>query len=128
MSTGTAHAVTAVGPVVDLVKCGIIKSPEIELSEALITASKLNETRYTRGIVHFKPNIEMPYYHIGGEPFWRFRPFFPAKRPAFMLYLPCAILQVDNDRPHLAIVKHICNLNSQESMVYSCIMTIMPIF
>ena len=67
--------------VIDLVECGIIKSPEIELSEALITAFKLNETRYTRGIVHFKPNIGMPYYHMNGEPFWRLVPFNTGKAP-----------------------------------------------
>ncbi len=68
--------------VIDLVECGIIKSPQIELSEALITAFKLNENRYTRGIVHFKPNIGMPYYHMSGEPFWRLVPKVSANAPS----------------------------------------------
>ena len=67
--------------VIDLVECGIIKSPEIELGEPLITAFKLNETRYTHGIVHFKPNVGMPFYHMSGEPFWRLVPISPGKTP-----------------------------------------------
>lgn len=67
--------------VIDLVECGIIKSPEVELGEALITAFKLNENRFTRNIIHFKPNIGMPYYHMSGEPFWRLVPFNPDKAP-----------------------------------------------
>lgn len=67
--------------VIDLVECGIIKSQQIELSEALITAFKLNETRFTRDIVHFKPNIGMPYYHLTAEPFWRLVPINPGKVP-----------------------------------------------
>ena len=67
--------------VIDLVECGIIKSQQIELSEALITAFKLNETRFTRDIVHFKPNIGMPYYHMDYEPFWRLVPKVPGKKP-----------------------------------------------
>ena len=43
--------------VIDLVECGIICSPQIELSEALLTAFKLNDMRYMRHIAHFKPNI-----------------------------------------------------------------------
>ena len=68
--------------VIDLVDCGIIKSPQIELTEALITAFKLNETRYTRNIVHFKPNIGMPYYHMSGEPFWRLVAKKPSSTPS----------------------------------------------
>lgn len=67
--------------VIDLVECGIIKSPQIEMGEALITAFKLNETRFTRGIVYFKPNIGMPYYHLTAEPFWRLVPINPGKAP-----------------------------------------------
>lgn len=67
--------------VIDLVECGIIKSPKIELSEALITAFKLNETRFTRNIVHFKPNIGMPYYHMTAEPFWWLVPKVPGNKP-----------------------------------------------
>ena len=68
--------------VIDLVECGIIRSPQIELSEALITAFKLNETRFTRGIVHFKPNIGMPFYHMTAEPFWRLVPKVPGNAPS----------------------------------------------
>ena len=68
--------------VIDMVECGIIKSPQIELSEALITAFKLNETRYTRGIAHFKPNIGMPYYHMNAEPFWKLVPRVPGNAPS----------------------------------------------
>lgn len=60
--------------VIDLVDCGIIRSPQIELSDALITAFKINETRFTRGIIHFKPNIWMPFFHMTTEPFWRLVP------------------------------------------------------
>ena len=67
--------------VMDLVECGVIKSPQIELSEALVTAFKLNDLRYTRGIIHFKPNVGMPYYHLGGEPFWRLVPKVPGNAP-----------------------------------------------
>lgn len=76
--------------VIDLVECGIIRSPQIELSEALLTAFKLNDMRYTRHIAHFKPNIGMPYYHMSGEPFWRLVPKVPATRPAVMPSPPCA--------------------------------------
>lgn len=68
--------------VIDLVECGIIKLPEIELGEPLITAFKLNETRYTRGIAHFKPNIGMPYYHLTAEPFWRLVPKVSGNAPS----------------------------------------------
>lgn len=68
--------------VIDLVECGIIRSPQIELSESLITAFKLNETHFTRGIVHFKPNIGMPYYHMTAEPFWRLVPRVPGNAPS----------------------------------------------
>lgn len=87
--------------VIDLVECGIIKSPEIELGEALITAFKLNETRFTRGIVHFKPNIGMPFYHMSGEPFWRLVPFNSGKAPntyaisTLRTFYKCAV--IDNE-------------------------------
>ena len=68
--------------IIDLVGGGIIKSPQIELTEALITAFKLNETRYTRNIAHFKPNIGMPYFHMSGEPFWRLVPKVPGNSPS----------------------------------------------
>ena len=68
--------------VIDLVECGIIKSPQIELGEPLITAFKLNDMRYTRHIAHFKPNIGMPYYHMSGEPFWKLVPKVPDNAPS----------------------------------------------
>ena len=68
--------------VIDLVECGIIRSPQIELSKALLTAFKLNDLRYTRHIAHFKPNIGMPYYHMSGEPFWRLVPKVPGNSPS----------------------------------------------
>lgn len=67
--------------IMDLVECEVIKSPQIELSEALITAFKLNNLRYTRGIIHFKPNIGMPFYHMSGEPFWKLVPKTPGTSP-----------------------------------------------
>lgn len=67
--------------VIDLVECGIIKSPQIELTEALSTAFKINETRFTRRLVHFKPNIGMPFYHMRAEPFWRLVPKTPGTAP-----------------------------------------------
>ena len=68
--------------IMDLVETGIIKAPHIELSEALVTAFKLNELRYARNIKHFKPNIGMPYYHMGNEPFWRLVPKDPNNTPS----------------------------------------------
>lgn len=67
--------------VIDLVDCGIITSPQIELSEALITAFKLNDLRYTRNIIHFKPNIGMPFFYMNTEPFWRLVPKVPGNEP-----------------------------------------------
>lgn len=60
--------------IIDLVDCGIIKSHKIELSEALITAFELNKMRYTRNILHFKPNIGMPFFYMNTEPFWKLVP------------------------------------------------------
>ena len=76
--------------VIDLVECGFIRSTQIELSEALLTAFKLNDMRYTRHIAHFKPNIGMPYYHMTVNRSGGSCPKCRATRPAVMPSPPCA--------------------------------------
>jgi len=60
--------------VIDLIEKGIINSPIIELSDALVDAFERNANIYVSGIEHFKPNIGMPFFYMRSEPFWKLIP------------------------------------------------------
>ncbi len=60
--------------VIDLIEKGIINSPIIELSDALVEAFKRNAIIYASEIEHFKPNIGMPFFYMRSEPFWELIP------------------------------------------------------
>jgi putative restriction endonuclease len=60
--------------VIDLVERGVIRSNRIELSDALVTAFKLNTAKYIGHSKLFSPNIGQPFYHLQHEPFWRLVP------------------------------------------------------
>lgn len=57
--------------IIDLVESGIINSPIMELSNALVEAFKRNAKIYVSEIEHFKPNIGMPFLYMRSEPFWQ---------------------------------------------------------
>ena len=60
--------------VIDLIEKGIIYSPIIELSDALVDAFERNANIYVSGIEHFKPNLGMPFFYMRSEPFWELIP------------------------------------------------------
>ena len=60
--------------VIDLIEKGIINSPIIGLSDALVEAFKRNAIIYASEIEHFKPNIGMPFFYMRSEPFWELIP------------------------------------------------------
>ena len=60
--------------VIDLIETGIINSPVIELSDALVESFKCNAKIYASGIEHFKPNIGMPFFYMRSELFWELIP------------------------------------------------------
>lgn len=60
--------------VIDLIEKGIIYSPIIELSDALVDAFERNANIYVSGIEHFKPNIGMPFFYMRSEHFWELIP------------------------------------------------------
>lgn len=60
--------------VIDLIEKGIINSPIIELSDALVDAFERNANIYVSGIEHFKPNLGMPFFYMRSESFWKLIP------------------------------------------------------
>ena len=56
--------------VIDLIEKGIIYSPIIELSDALVDAFERNSNIYVSGIEHFKHSLGMPFFYMRSEPFW----------------------------------------------------------
>lgn len=60
--------------VIDLIEKGIINSPIIELSDALVDAFERNANIYVSGIEHFKPNLGMPFFYMRSESFWKLVP------------------------------------------------------
>ena len=67
--------------IMDLVECEMIMLPQIELKEALIAAFKWNWVRLVQKEIRFKPVIGTPFYHMGGEPFWKLVPKDPSYAP-----------------------------------------------
>lgn len=60
--------------VIDLIEAGIITSCQIDLSDELVKAFERNAKLYADNIVHFRPNIGMPFFHMKSEQFWRLIP------------------------------------------------------
>jgi len=60
--------------IIDLVESGIITSPIIKLSDALVEAFKRNARLFASNVEHFKPNIGMPFFYMRSEPFWQLIP------------------------------------------------------
>lgn len=60
--------------IIDMIERGIITSPRIELSEALVSSFAEQANRYVGNSLVFKPDIGKPFYHMDYEPFWRLVP------------------------------------------------------
>lgn len=59
--------------VIDLIEKGIICSPQIPLSDELITTFHDNWKRYLGALQLFRPDIGKPFFHMQHEPFWCLR-------------------------------------------------------
>ena len=60
--------------VMELVEAGKIDSPQIMLSDELVSTFNRNAQIYVPDVKHYHPNIGMPFYHMHSEPFWQLVP------------------------------------------------------
>lgn len=67
--------------VMDLVEQGVITSPIIKLSDALVESFGRQSRQYVGTTRLFKPNIGQPFFHMRSEPFWKLVPSLPIERP-----------------------------------------------
>lgn len=56
--------------VIDLYEYGVLKTNEIELSNALECSFLVNWSRYAQPSEFYRPTIATPFWHLGNEPFW----------------------------------------------------------
>lgn len=60
--------------IIDQIESGEIDSCRIYLTDSLAETFKNNTRKYFGKSMWFKPNIFMPYHHMGRESFWRLVP------------------------------------------------------
>ena len=68
--------------VIELVEAGKIDSPQIMLSDELVSTFNRNVQIYVPDVKHYHTNIGMPFYHMHSEPFWRLLPREEGVRPS----------------------------------------------
>lgn len=57
--------------IIDLVECGAIRYPQIELTDELVERFNYTWKRYLGNSSIFSPDITKPYFHMQHEPFWK---------------------------------------------------------
>ena len=106
------HKATLLLSVMDLIKDGVIKSNEIELTDLLEQKFMLNWKKYVGGSDIFKPNIALPFFYMHSEPFWTLVPHYGGEEVITQLRQtnPSSIMVLHNNFKYAVINKQVFSL------------------